>query len=269
MDFERILMAALLGGMFAGAGGGLGSLLAGHFPHNFRNVIIGGFAAIGLVLSQFAGNALKSHSVKNELHNELQKNQMFVIIKDGFPEEYASFLRELSQTNRDDSAFKLGNQFTKNLRQIHAEHLRSASSAKLLDLIEADWRLTNALRERDGDELCSAFLLEGAGSLPNGLTPYSDDAELSIEALFLAISEGRELDNPRSSPSEADWVKFLEHWRSGGANDEMIFALTNPDTAGTNFCGTYLSFLTELISYEVPEADALRAEHMFQKAILE
>ena len=33
-------------------------------------------------------------------------------------------------------------------------------------------------------------------------------------------------------------------------------------------CGAYLSFLTLLISYEAIEADAIRAEHMFQKAIL-
>lgn len=135
--------------------------------------------------------------------------------------------------------------------------------------MEADRRLASAIRERDGDEMCSAFLLAGPSSLPNGLTPDAAEAESSIEALFLAISDGRDMDNPRSPPSEGDWVEFFEHWKSEGATEDMVAALANPDAAGANFCGAYLSFLTLLISYEAIEADAIRAEHMFQKAVLD
>jgi len=212
MDIEQILIAALLGGVFAGAGGGLGAFVAAFLPDSYRNVVIGILAASGLALSQIAGIALKSHSFKNEIHAELQQNRIFVILEEYFPEEYAGFVRDLSKSKSHDSAFKLGNQFTTNLRKTHAEHLKSASSPKLLDLIEADRRLANAIREREGDEMCTGFLLAGHSSLPNGLTP---------------------------------------------------------DAAGTHFCGAYLSFLTVLISYEAIEADAMRAEHMFQKAILD
>ena len=268
MEIEQILLAALLGGIFAGAGGGLGAFMAGFLPSSYRNVVIGGMAAGGLALSQIAVDALKSRSLGNEIHAELQQSRMFVIIEEEFPEEYAGFVREISQSKSDDSAFKLGNRFTTNLRKTHAEYLKSASSSKLLDFIEADRRLANAIRERDGDEMCSAFLLAGPGSLPNGLTPYAVEAELSVEALFLAISDGRDIDNPRSSPSEAEWVELLEQWQSEGATEDMVAALANPESAGANLCGAYLSFLTLLISYEAIEADAIRAEHMFQKAIL-
>ena len=268
MDIEQILLAALLGGIFAGAGGGLGAFMAGLLPSSYRNVVNGGMAAGGLALTQIAVDALKSRSLGNEIHAELQQSRMFVIIEEEFPEEYAGFVREISQSKSDDSAFKLGNRFTTNLRKTHAEYLKSASSSKLLDFIEADRRLANAIRERDGDEMCSAFLLAGPGSLPNGLTPYAVEAELSVEALFLAISDGRDIDNPRSSPSEAEWVALLEQWQSEGATEDMVAALANPESAGANLCGAYLSFLTLLISYEAIEADAIRAEHMFQKAIL-
>ena len=269
MDTEQIFMTALLGGIFAGAGGGLGALIAGFLPESYRKVVIGGLAASGLALSQFAGNALKSHSLKNEIHTELQKSRMFVVIEEEFPEEYARLVRELANSKSDESAFELGNRFTTNLRKTHAEYLKSASSSKLLDFIEADRRLASAIRKRDGDELCSAFLLAGPSALPNGLIPYAAEAELSVESLFLAISDGRAKSNPRSSPTEADWVELLEHWQTEGATEDMVAALANPDTAGTNFCGTYLSFLTSLISYEAAEADAIRAEQMFQKAILD
>lgn len=269
MDVEQILIAGLLGGIFAGAGGGLGALIAGFLPASYRNVVIAGLAAGGLALSQIAGNALKSHSFKSDIHTELQKSRMFVIIEEEFPEEYSEFIRDLSKSKSDDNAFALGNHFTTNLRKTHAKHLISASSSKLLHFVKADWRLASAIRERDGDELCSAFLRAGPSALPNGLTPYAAEAESSIEALFLAISDGRDMDNPRPPPSEADWVEFLEHWQSEGATEDMVVALANPDAAGTDFCDTYLSFLSFLISYEATQADALRAEHMFQKAILD
>ncbi|MCI5044933.1 MAG: hypothetical protein MRY72_09565, partial [Aquisalinus sp.] len=195
-------------------------------------------------------------------------NRMFVIVEQEFPEEYAEFIRDLSKSKRDETAFDLGRQFIMHLRKTHAKHLKSTTSTKLIEVIEADQLLIGAIRERAGAELCSAYLLTGPSALPQGLTPFVSEAERSVETLFLAISDGRHINNPRSTPSESDWTKFLEYWQSEGATEPMIEAMLNPETSGADFCGTYLSFLTMLISYDSTQADAIRADHLFQKAIL-
>ena len=266
MDFSQILAASILGGAFAGAGGGLGFFLARFLPEQFKTPLIAGFAAIGLVVSQSVHGTIKAASLKSELESTLDKNDLFATIKSDFPADYTRFVDELSRVKTPNEGFEYSEKFTAELRRRNAIHARSAPSRNLQAQLATEIKLLEQIRSRDSDLICNAFLEKGVAGLPGGYESYENELSNSVEALFKALAEGRDIEQPRPSPMSADWDSLIEYWRLKGATEKDVELILSPNPQDMDYCAAHISFLSSTLTYEGSAADSIRAELLYQKA---
>lgn len=269
MDFTQILIAGALGALFGALGAAAGAIVAKRLPSQFQAIVIAVLVVAGIGASRFAHEEVKQRSLKAELHQQMQQNDMFSFLASEFPDEYDGYLTSLSKLRSEDVAFKLGAQFTSSLRKKYADSIRSASSENLVEYYRLDRELTAEIRRRDGDYACTQFLLVGPTQLANNGSEYNVLMSQRGDALFQAIANGRTGNGLYPSPTEEDWSRFFAHWRVEGATDEMINMTLAPQGAGAEFCDIYLSFIAAVLSWDDSAADPIRSELMYQQAVSE
>lgn len=267
MDVQQILIATLLGALFAAVGAGIGVLSARAFPEKFKSSLIAVFSVVGIIASQTIHDEMKAGSLKSELQDGLEQNELFATLKEAFPSDYSRFLSDLSRVKTPNAGFELGQKFTSELRKNNAIHARSASKTHLVAQLELELELLDSIRTQEGELVCNAFLSKGVPGLPGGYESYQSEISASVEALFLALENGRETGQLRTSPTASDWEAFLEVWRTSGASDEEVALVLSPNPEDQNYCASHMSFLSGIIAYDGLATDSIRAELLFQKAI--
>lgn len=212
MNLDPVILAIILGGVFGGLGASLGVLAARIFSKKSQTFFIATFAALGVAISQWIVDGRATESRISTLDQELQREPFFVLIARDFPDEYKQFLSDISDASTEADAFDMGHQFTSRLRMENANHVRSASTQKLVAQLEHDKHLYTAIRAREGDAVCSSFLTKGLSALSEGIDPYQDLFANSSEALFLAIADGKKNESLRAPHPKPIGRNF---WSSG------------------------------------------------------
>jgi len=188
-----------------------------------------GKAVVGIVAAVLVGVASKAFFASDlspfaslgkptiaQLEAEIvDSSELFVVMSDLFPEEFAALIEEISALdNKDDATVQaLTAQRTAELRQRYRDTLLAATDEKLRELMTAMARTHRVVLEQLGHETCGRFAMQGPQALGDNITqnPLVFGAlENQGLAMFKAMGSGID-GQPRSMATNDDYTAALNY----------------------------------------------------------
>lgn|GEM_PF-5664846 len=271
MDFNSILISALIGGLSVGGCVLIAGVISKLFPEGQRKTVsmIGLFVGIGVMT--FANGLYREHRAGDQIEAVLNEGgflgaELFKVTQAGFPEEYAVFLQKARKARNTEDSRRIGAEFTSGLRRKYSDKFRASAPAEIRDLFEDDRELTKLVLDRKGWEACNAYLGAGGSALVELGGPFADRLERNGLRLFEVLAAAKDKSPLRPAPSEDDWTKFFEYWQSNGASQEDLSLFAAPDLEREETCQIYISFYDNLSQFGGDAGDRLRTEVVVLKA---
>ena len=271
MDFNSILIPALIAAISIGGAVGIGELLKKAAPERFHQIITYGAIFVGVAAMTLASNWHRGHQIETEIEAALDEGDvlggaLFKVIKVGLPEEYAAFLQKVRKARTEEEGGQLGFELTSSIRRNYSEQIRASSTAEIRGLFEDDRQLTKLIFEQKGWEVCNAYLGTGGAAIVDLGEPFAGRLVENSVRLFEVLAASKAKPLLRSAPADEDWAAFGEHWRLNGASEEDLSLFITPDFKREETCHVYTSFYDTLSAYEGDAADRLRTEVVILKA---
>ena len=257
MDYNSILISALIGGVSIGGAVGIGELLKKAAPDRFHQIITYGAIAVGVTVMTLAYNWHRGYRLQAEVETLIADDELFQLIKIEFPAEYQA---AMTKVRTGEEGGKIGAELTSGIRKTYAEDLRASSVDLLRRWNDVEVELIKSILELRGWERCNRYLAEGApsiqGSHPRFNTSIQDLSLVVLEALV----DGQRGSSRRGAATEEDWASFIEYWNAEGATDQDLERVVNFDPNNEKTCASVISYLGAASRFEGAAADQILTE---------
>lgn len=263
MDFNSILISALIGAVSIGGAVGIGELLKKALPERLNQMITVGAIVVGLVVMRLANGWHADYRVQSQVDAVLADSELFKVIKSEFPEEYAAALAKIKHTYTKEDGERLGVELMSGIRTKYAQNVRASSIDRLRKWNDIDVDLTKSVLELRGWERCNKYLAEGVSAIHGSHAKFNSSINEMALMAIRSLADGKDDSQRRSAATDEDWGAFFEYWRTQGATAQDIERVTNFDQSNEETCGSFISYLGAASSFEGDAADRILTEFAF------
>lgn len=211
----------------------------------------------------FEASAQDTAALEAELRTAIKQDPLLKYIADHFPAESNQMIREVIANPAD--AREIGFTFTSNLRKSNANAIFGAKMGSLRDRIQKEAALVTAIKEKSGNRACANYLLNG----PPGLSAqeqaqHQKQLSMIAKSLFEIIVEGRGKPPARMQATEEDFGRLIAAWKSQGATNTTINALSLDGSADSELsCNAFIGFYETLLTINEAYADRIITEVVY------
>ncbi len=227
-------------------------LLAAHF--------VGAFTKFAIFEGQRA--LYSEEQLTKDLSEGLPKTM--AVLQEHFAEDYEAVISGTLAAVKDgggpDVVRQRGSEVTAEIRRKYAGEIDMAPDQQLRKLVSGNVQLLVAVREGDGDKVCSGAAQIGANAIPlRSIKKYFAILdELSAET-FLTIHAGRTTPVDHGVASDTDWAGVISIMRQKGVTDEELGVVGNGLVDDKRYCGLMIEFLKSVEAHQGPSGARTRA----------